>query len=37
MAQNSMAKRAWRGHVDGVVEDHDAAVADQPVAAVKAS
>ena len=28
MAQNSMAKRAWRGQVDGVVEDHDAAMAD---------
>ncbi len=27
-AQNSMAKRAMRGHVDGVVEHHDAAVAD---------
>ena len=28
MAQNSMAKRACCGHVDGVVEHHDAAMAD---------
>ena len=26
--QNSIAKRAIRGHVDGLVEDHDAAVAE---------
>ena len=31
MAQNSMAKRACFGHVDGVVEHDDAAMADQPV------
>ena len=31
MAQNSIAKRACCGHVDRVVEHHDAAMADQPV------
>jgi hypothetical protein len=30
MEQNSIAKRAWR-EVDGIVEHHDAAVADQAV------
>ena len=30
-AQNSIAKRAMLGHVHGVVEHDDAAMADQPV------
>jgi hypothetical protein len=32
-----MAKRACAQHVDGVVEHHDAAMADQPVPRAKAS